>query len=173
MNTHTPHPRGNPHSTLVLTERGLRATDHLVTARHTAEVAAVRRLVALDLDTTRLLLDEGRRHYVQGRRTVPAVRAAARVLFPGCQGSRGSRRSAYVLARDVLATADDTQAVTLMGAVDHTQEAERLADKSLNGDYYDEAFRLRLATLAQVHATLAQTEVIRAQTEAIMAAVAP
>ncbi|MPZ66776.1 MAG: hypothetical protein GEU83_15130 [Pseudonocardiaceae bacterium] len=39
----------------------------------------------------------------------------------------------------------------------HYREAERLAQRSLDGEGpgYDEAFRARLAAVAQVHATLA------------------
>lgn len=42
-----------------------------------------------------------------------------------------------------------------MSRPDHRAKAERLAGQSLDGDYGSEEYRLRLATVAQVHATLA------------------
>ena len=42
-----------------------------------------------------------------------------------------------------------------MNGPEHYREAERLAEQSLNADYGDEEFRMRLAAVAQVHATLA------------------
>ena len=45
---------------------------------------------------------------------------------------------------------------------DHRAEAERLADKALEGDYGSEEYRLRLAAVAQVHATLALVEQVHA-----------
>ncbi len=49
----------------------------------------------------------------------------------------------------------------------HRQEAERLADKSLDGDYGSEEYRLRLAAVAQVYATLALVDQLSALTGAI------
>lgn len=39
--------------------------------------------------------------------------------------------------------------------IDHFKEAERLLEDSKNGDNFDDAMRMLMATQAQVHATLA------------------
>lgn len=55
-----------------------------------------------------------------------------------------------------------------MARPDHDDHAQSLAHESLNGDYGDEAYRLRVAALSQTYALLAVAEAIEDMSRALV-----